>query len=218
MARKKDDGFGLALFGGLGFILLGVFLINSICVFRHYNKKYDFREATARITDTWNFTRFTVPIIGFGGIAYLCLLPVIINIFNPPEHLELHRHLLGILVLLAINTPLVFLPFLLISARIGTTQAGFLIYAQRGYFVMPTDWNKNTFIENIFQLKIITAMYTMECLRLKDVTRITRDGGKIALIHGNFGTRKMAWRTKQKRDECIAALENACGRRLGSYM
>lgn len=217
MARSKDEAQAQAIFGFLGFILLSVFLINSVCVFRHYDNKYDFREASARVTDTWNFTRFGLAVAGLGGFGFFLAMPVSSAIQEIGKGGSV-RILAVLLACLPLWLLFVIMPALLISARIGTTQAGMLVYKQRGYFVIPTDWNKNTFTQNIFQLKIISAMYTMEALPLKEVNRITREGGKIALVHGNFGTRRIAWRNKQKRDECIAALENACGRRLGSYM
>ena len=54
----------------------------------------------------------------------------------------------------------------------------------------------------------------MEELPLKDITKITREGGKKSFIHGKFGTRCVKWRNKQKRDECVAARETARGKRL----
>lgn len=217
MARKKEDGdVMLAFCGLLGFVLLGIFLINTLCVFYHYDRKYNFKEASARVTDTWNFVRFGPIVLGMGCLTFFVLM-IPLDFIKSLPNLEAMQILYGACVNLLIILALIVFPFLLISARLGTTQAGLLIYRQRGYFVIPTDWNKNTFVQNIFCLKIIGSAFTMESLELRGLTRITREGGKVALIHGNFGTRRIAWRTKQKRDECIAALENALGKRLVTY-
>lgn len=216
MGRKKEADPVFAMIALAGILLLGVFLINSVCVYRHYNKKYNFAEATARVTDTWNFVRYMPAAIGLAIPAYLAL-STLSWLGNPPDGKVGLLLWLGFLSLLVIAIFAGF-PYLLLSARLATTQAGLLIYKNRGYFVIPTDWRKNTFVENVFHMELVKAMFTMECLELDDVQKITREGGKIVFVHGEFGTRRIAWRDKQKRDECIAALERACGRRLGSYI
>lgn len=71
MAAKKDEaGRALALAGTIGFLSLSIFLFNILFVYRHYDKIYNFSEASARVTDTWNFTRF-LPV--FVGAAFLVL-------------------------------------------------------------------------------------------------------------------------------------------------
>lgn len=72
-------------------------------------------------------------------------------------------------------------------------------------------------MENILQGRYFSDMYKMEELPLSEIQKITREGGKIAYVHGKFGTRKISWRDKQKRDECIATLERACKKNLGGY-
>lgn len=103
------------------------------------------------------------------------------------------------------------------SARIGTSQIGMLVFPDTDKFVIPADPQKNTFMENIMQGKYFSDMYKMEELPLSEIQKITREGGKIAYVHGKFGTRKISWRDKQKRDECIATLERACKKNLGGY-
>lgn len=208
--KQKDDSF-YYLFGLLGLIILSIFLINTICIYQYYNRKYDFSQASARVTDTWNFFRFLPAILVLGLFCFL-----FINFWSGARGNHIAITSVDIMIFLVMLAITVLFPFILLSARLGTTQAGLLIFKDRGYFVIPTDWNKNTFFENIFQLKIITSMFTMEQLALAGIKKITRESGKTAFVHGDFGTRKITWRNKQKRDECIAALESACGRRLGS--
>ena len=81
--------------------------------------------------------------------------------------------------------------------------------------VIPADYNKNTLVENVFGGKLFTSMFEMEELPLSGLRKITRQSGRKAFLHGTFGTRCVAWRNKQKRDECIAALERASSRRMG---
>lgn len=220
MANKnKDDAIIIIPVAIIGGVITSIFLVNTLCVYRHYNKKYDFSAATARVTDTWNFIKY----VGWNA-GIVILAPMLFCLPLPAAHAFKNVHALypvvtgffAVWFFLCIVFPILYL--LLVTARMATTQAGLLIYRQRGYFIMPADWNQNCLTDNIFRLKIIKAMYEMECLELAGLKKITRDGGKTAFLHGDFGTRKISWRDKQKRDECIAALENACGRRLGSLM
>lgn len=211
MAKKNENDAGVLLLAGiLGTIITSVFLINTYLVYQYYNKKYDFKAATDRVTDTWNFVKY---VLGTPGIIIICVMFAGLPAFFLQNGVSsLGRILIIIWVILCLIVAIIWL--LLDTARMATTQAGLLIYKDRGYFVIPSDWQQNSLTENIIHLKIITFMYEMECLRLTDLEKTTREGGKIAYLHGNFGTRKISWRNKQKRDECIAALENACGKRL----
>lgn len=218
MARKKEKGdAALGMIVVFGCAVLALFLINSALVYHHYNKKYNFGEATARVTDTFNFVRFGPEIAAVSLLIYIAGFSILEKLLNPPN-LPIFQAMVFLILMAAGLGILVVFPCLLLTARLATTQAGMLVYRQRGYFVIPTDWNKNTFTENILKFRIVRAMYEMECLALSEIKKITREGGKIAFVHGDFGTRKISWRDKQKRDECIAALENACGRRLGSHI
>ena len=48
----------------------------------------------------------------------------------------------------------------------------------------------------------------MESVRLSQIKKITREAGKKLYIHGPFGSRGIHFSNKQKRDECISAIEN----------
>ena len=58
-------------------------------------------------------------------------------------------------------------------------------------------------------MKFISDLGTMEEAPLSQVIKITRQADKKLFIHGRFGSRGMCFSNKQKRDECISAIEYA---------
>lgn len=201
--RKKDDNSLAVLLGVIGSIFFIFFLLNSFIVNQYYSRKYNIAKASIRVTDPGNIIRF---------LPYIFTLSVLLGM----AIFTLHGApgLLALIEIALILTALI--GMFILSARIGTTQIGMLIFRKQGIFIIPTDPNKNTLYQNIFQFQLVKDMFTMEELPLNEIYKITREYGKKAFIHGTFGSRQVDWRDKQKRDECIAALEMACGRKLSS--
>lgn len=168
MAKKNEnEPLVILLTAILGAIITSVFLINTYCVYKYYNKKYDFKAASDRVTDTWNFVKYICVAPGIIIICVMCSwLPLI---FVKDQMSNLSQILIIIWFILCLIIALIWL--LLDTARMATTQAGLLIYKERGYFVMPADWKQNTITENILELKIIKFMYEMECLKLVDLKK-----------------------------------------------
>lgn len=209
MAKKKDDSF-LLLIQATIIAVFSVFLINTIIVNRHFAKKYDVKEKGVRVSDSGNILRFGIDFAAFSGgvfLLFLCAGPFLAK--DVPIAIRL-------IALAIVLTPMV-VAALALSARIGATQIGMLIFRDKDMFVIPTDPNKNTFVENVLKGGLLTSMFTMEELPLSGLNKITKQSGKKAFLHGTFGTRRVVWRNKQKRDECIAALEFARGKRLSSF-
>lgn len=199
--RKKDDNSLAILCGAIGSIFFIFFLLNSFIVNLYYSRKYNVANASVRVADSGNIIRF---------FPYIFALSVSLGV----ALFTLHGAP-GLMALLEIGLIIsALVGMFVLSARIGTSQIGMLIFKKQGIFIIPTDPNKNTLFQNVFQFQLLKDMFTMEELPLKEIYKITREYGKKAFIHGSFGTRQVAWRDKQKRDECIAALEMACGRKL----
>ena len=202
MATKAENEANMRFFGSiLGVVLLSVFLINTVIVYWIYNKKYGIKDADYRVNDSLQFTSYILKgAVHFVALILFSILGAFIFSKNPTEHQKL--------IFLVIFYSFSFVWMFTLSARIATKQIGMLIYEDKGTFVIPGDPNNNTLLENLC-LKFVVNLCTMEELPLYGITKITRQGGTTAFIHGTFGTRCVKWRNKQKRDECIAALETA---------
>ena len=201
MATREEQEANRRLLGSiLGVILLSVFLINTFFVYCIYNKKYGIKDADYRVNDSLQFMSYLVK--GAIPILIFILTLIAMMVLGSPDKI----YIANIIFYLGCIVSLVWM--FTLSARIATKQIGMLIYEDKGTFVIPGDPNNNTLLENLC-LKFIVNLCTMEELPLYGITKITRQGGTTAFIHGTFGTRCVKWRNKQKRDECIAALETA---------
>lgn len=209
MAKKNDDlnqlvGMMLKL---AGIVIFSVFLINTYLTFKKYSKKYSFDDADIRVHDAANPLRYIPIAISWGALLLLSAFGIL---YGADKNSILIASGSTIAFLVAIGGMFV------LSSRIATTQIGMLTYKSKGIFVIPNDYRNNTLQDNILKLQAAKDLCSMEELPIKAVARVTRQGGTKVFIHGSFGTRCLSWRDKQKRDECIAALEMACGRRLSS--
>lgn len=168
------------------------------------------KQASVRVSDPWNICRFTAAIVGVASFA-VCMFYAAAFFCSPDDSGSATSYFLAFICL-----ALVILAVLALSARIGTTQLGMLIFEKKGVFVIPTDPTQFTLNENVLHARLFTSMFTMEVLPLSGLRKITREYGKKAFLHGTFGTRTVNWRNKRMRDECIAALQMATGRKLSS--
>ncbi len=217
MAKKNEDVNRLiALVLQLaGIVLFSVFLINSYLTFKKYSKKYILKNADIRVNDSGNLFRYIHIAIGLGVLMLISLCSIYYVANDIPLNAVNYKIyiILSCLILLLIAS---IIAMFVLSSRIATTQIGMLVYKSKGIFVIPADPHNNTLEDNILKLKALKDLCSMEQLPIKSVSKVTRQGGTKAFIHGSFGTRCLAWRDKQKRDECISAIEMACGKRLSS--
>lgn len=102
------------------------------------------------------------------------------------------------------------------SKHVGCQMVGVLFFPEKDEIVIPRDPLTNTAMQDLFHLKWIRDLYSMETLRLSDITKVNRSKGIHLFIHGLFGTRGLHFSNKQKRDECLAAIERTSHRRFSA--
>ena len=217
---KKNDADGIVALVALASVLLSsVFLINTVAVNKHFAKKYNVNEVDIRVHDSGNILRFFKHMYGIGLLMIASLILLMLAFAPLGDMMNVGVNIVNVseLLLIVILLVIALVSCFTLSARIGTSQIGMLVFPDKDKFVIPADPNRNTFVENVFQGKLFSDMYKMEELPLSEIQKITRESGKKAYVHGKFGTRKISWRDKQKRDECIATLERACKKNLGGY-
>ena len=103
-------------------------------------------------------------------------------------------------------------PNLFIGATWNLVQDGEVTYyrviadPRNDHVLLPKDM-ANYGIEDYVQLKFIRELGEMESVPLSQISKITLEAGKKLFIHGPFGSHGICFSNKQKRDECIAAIE-----------
>lgn len=107
-------------------------------------------------------------------------------------------------------------PLILIWLWLGFVFFRWLAVAHFGVIVDPGS-NRIVFqfdqesydLKDYLKLKFIRDLPKMDEIRLSDIDRITRKYGWDLYILGSFGSRRITFTNKQKRDECIHAIQSS---------
>lgn len=179
-----------------GFIALLPLLIVSVIHYSRLKSKYPENEYSQRVFDIGNLTRPCGT-----SIAVVVIFYWLYAIFASGKTVA--SVAIGcVIIVFALFT------FFKIAQSVASTYFGVLVDPQNDRVLLPKDM-ANYSISDYFNLKFVTELGTMEEVPLSQVRRITRQAGKKLYIHGKFGSRGMEFSKKQKRDECISAIEDA---------
>ena len=83
-------------------------------------------------------------------------------------------------------------------------------YGQGAVFIPPSAENLDI-VDSLLVLPGIRQLTTLDFVLLDEVEKITRQAGTQLFLHGSFGSRRIGFSSKLKRDECIHLL-TASGR------
>ena len=198
--KRKNNGEAIWLIGAL------LAPLAAIVAWLHYQKlmsEYQVDESVLRVHEggrdalgmaLFNCIKATIPAVLVYGV-YVYLSPS----FEGSS---------WFLLIMAILAVLSLIWFYVMSKKAGCMMVGVLFYPQSNIIVIPRDSLTNTAMADVFALKWVVDMYTMEAIDLNAIKKITRQSGKWLFIHGDFGTRGIYFSNKQKRDECISAIEH----------
>ena len=95
---------------------------------------------------------------------------------------------------------------ILLGMRLSIVYLGPVIDDKKNIIAFPPDFQSFT-ITDYFSTKILEAFYNTDEVNLSDIFKMTRQAGVNLFIHGSFGSRQIAFSSKQKRDECIATIQ-----------
>lgn len=188
MTTKKNDNLTpLLIFAG--FLLFIPFLFFTFLHYRKLKKMYPKTDDSQRIFDFGNLIPAIIP-----GAISLAIGAYLIAQSN---------QFWGSLIFIAIT----WLGYNF-AKSIAVTYYGVIVNSKNDTILLPKDM-ANYGIEDYMKLKFIRELGTMDVVNLSSITKITKQAGKKLFIHGSFGSRGVEFSSKQKRDECIAAIENA---------
>jgi hypothetical protein len=63
------------------------------------------------------------------------------------------------------------------------------------------------------KLRFIADYTKVDSVKISQITKLTRGYGTELYVHGPFGSRAIIMSSKQKRDECLAMIQNFTGKR-----
>lgn len=197
-AKKKDDS---DVYIALGMILFIPFLVFA---WRHYNRlKREFaaNASSQRIFDTESLW---YP-LGVGGVITAVLAYLILLLAHRSWYLSI------------IFAPCLVLLFLYLGRQVArwlaATYFGVLVDPLQDRLLLPCDMASYG-VADYLSFRFLQDMGVVDSIPLSGITKITREAGKSLYVHGAFGSRAMTFTNKQKRDECIAAIESASRRSI----
>ncbi len=103
--------------------------------------------------------------------------------------------------------PITLVWFAVWSCHLGAKMIGVLIFEDTNTMVLPRDPANNTARQDFFRLKWFFDLMRLDVVKLGEIEKMTRQSGVKLFIHGAFGTIGLRFSSKQKRDECISAIE-----------
>lgn len=190
--EKEENARAMCLI--IGFVVFLPMMIFSIIRYRNIKSTYMENEHAQRVFDIGNLAP---AFITAGSFLVLAFIVCNYSLGSPIGFL------LGPITLIVAG-----LICFKIAQSIGVTYFGVLVDPANNRVLLPKDM-ANYSVSDYLNLKFITELGTVEEVQLNQIRKITRQAGKKLFIHGKFGSRGMSFSNKQKRDECISAIEDA---------
>ena len=199
MARTKQGdnafiGIGIAL------ILFSPFLILSVFKFLSLKQQYMSGKNFHRVVDIGTLKP---PLIACAGLVFITYLAFAITS-------GIHS-ILGILTICAA----VAVAYKM-AQWVAVKYIGAIIDADKYMVYFPPDMQSYG-VEDYLAFKFLKDMSTLDTVQIKEISRITRQAGKRLYLHGSFGSRAIVFSDKQKRDECMSAIQQLAGKGIIMY-
>lgn len=196
VAQKKNQGGANLVLMAIGIVFIPLVLTFGLWHYMRLRGKYLKSKGVRRVVDIWNLG---VPFYSFAGVV-LGTYMLIITTYSNYQALSYAV----IIVALYIGIKL--------AQRSASCYFGAAIIPESGTVVFPEDM-AGYGIEDYIKLKFIRNLSRMDEVELNDIEKISRQSGKRLYIHGPFGSRGISFTNKQKRDECIAAIQSVAKRK-----
>lgn len=194
----------------LGVILFLPFMLFSYLHYKKIKKNYMENSNAQRVYDVgllWRSIIFSSGIITTGIVAMFYVNSNLLAAI-PPEYAK---------VLFAIDVAVIiaaFYPIKKMAERAAVRYFGVIFDDDDKKMIIPADLANASFSENV-RLNFIRKMGDYEEIDISEIFNITREKGVNFFVHGRFGSRKINFTNKQKRDECLSALQSRSSVKLG---
>ena len=197
------------------YVVLAVSVIAQVVIFgmvtfmyyrylmKTYFNKVDPNSTTRRINDIKAILK-PLSIIAFGPnlLLIICLYILAQSKDNSSS---------AITGMLVFEIPLIFiwlwLSFILFK-WLALAHFGVIVDPEKDRVVFRFDQESYDWTDYL-KLKFIRDIPKVDVVKLSDIGRITRQFGKSLYLHGSFGSRRITFTNKQKRDECIFAITSS---------
>lgn len=190
MATKKNQGGAELALMAIGIIFIPLVATFGLWHYMRLRSRYLKSKGVRRVVDIWNlgapFYSFVALILGTWMINGM--------LYDKPPAFRFVA--LAIALYIAIK----------LAQRSASCYFGAAVIPEAGTVVFPEDM-AGYGIGDYITLKFIRNLARMDEIDLDDIEKISRQSGKRLYMHGPFGSRGISFTNKQKRDECIFAIQ-----------
>ena len=190
MAKKQNQGGGELVLMAIGVIFIPLVATFGLWHYLRLKSRYLKSKGVRRVVDIWNLGA------PFYSFAALILGTYMINgmLYGKPPGFRFIA--LALALYIAIK----------LAQRSASCYFGAAVIPETGTVVFPEDM-AGYGIEDYIKLKFIRNLASMDEVELGEIEKISRQAGKRLYLHGPFGSRGISFTNKQKRDECIFAIQ-----------
>ncbi|MBF6639154.1 hypothetical protein ITX54_21065 [Rouxiella silvae] len=204
MAKKKNDEGAVIIFLIIGALVFIPFMLLAFLHYRKMKSRYLTNRNVQRVVDIGRF----YAVFGSGIAAIVVMFLVLwVGAANIGHGLENTSHAAVIIcTLMALYVLLMLYPFKKLTDAAATAYLGVILEDDFNTLIFPADL-ANYSASDVIKLRFLKGLGTVERFQYSQITSFTREKGKLFYIHGDFGSRALSFSNKQKRDECLAALQ-----------
>lgn len=201
--NKSDGAAALIVLTLVAFLIFLPFLTITFSRYRKLKKMYEAIPNTQRVYDIGNLFKTigwaVAMVIVFAGI--FIGISFAIEKYIPPEYT---KHIA--LILMSACVLVILWPLKKMAERVAVEYFGVIFNDNDHSMHLPADID-NMGLGETLRLHFLRRLGDQDRVDIKKITNITREKGVNFYIHGDFGSRKIKFTNKQKRDECISALQ-----------
>lgn len=198
--KKQDKEMGEAIIWLIGVTAFLPFVIFAVLKYSQVKREYMQSDTFRRVVD---INTLKAPLITFGAFAYFAYIVLAMSYENHPL---LSVLLFCVTVYLGIK----------LSKWVAIKYIGSIIDEGKDIVVFPPDMQSYE-ITDYIKLKFLKDMTEVDTVNISSIEKMTRQAGKHLYLQGPFGSRKISFSTKQKRDECMSSIQQAA-RKKGVLM
>lgn len=203
MAKKKDDGSAVILLFVVAFFVFLPFLIFGMFFYRKLKRKYSAIPNIQRVYDIgvlFKTLGASIAVIVVSALLVLQLSALPAKFVSP----ETSHYIARVLFILY---PIVMIwPMKKMAERIAIEYFGIVFNDNNRTIILPADMG-NMGLGDWLRLRFLSRMGEQDSIDIRRISNITREKGVNFYIHGDFGSRRINFSNKQKRDECLSALQ-----------
>lgn len=201
MASTKQQQKSNAFIGiGIALLIFSPFLILSVFKYFSLKKQYMSGNNCHRVVDIGTLK---IPMTACASLVFITYLAFT---FTAGIHKALSILIICIAILVAYK----------MAQWVAVKYIGAIIDADRRVVYFPPDMQSYG-VEDYLTGKFLKDMSILDMVKIDSIDRITRQVGKRLYLHGQFGSRGIFFSDKQKRDECMSAIQQLAGKNVIMY-